>query len=402
MQYVLAMRVVFEKIFRILLPRRKSTADFFGCKEQFLTILDEEFAKIDLSAATVEDYRLALEDVCLNDVEQAIEFLFSLCKDVGFERYANRYLNKFQFAKMMCDSDKEKLSKLEAIVDSGDTNLGRVFMRIGGVLDGRENAYEDLDESAKAKATEDVQKVVNRAGLIYFQNIWHQQDLIEDKAEGVQKAPEIRAEKAPEREFEKAIQEKLSSIDSKLESIEVTTKCIVQTMADGGPKRGHKREHNAGLQLICLHCWECANANIEVKNSVNTRVSYKAAYAYYKPKLEPLGIYSEKDFRRELHKIYSRNSKRKAKELEAKRMGKAKPTSCIKISPANQAKYGTIEAMKTTKHSASITTQDFGGVKSCIEAAQNAAVRASFIPPPPCYQQSRVTPLKAHFGEGLP
>ena len=257
-QYVLAMRVVFEKIFRILLPRRKSTADFFGCKEQFLTILDEEFAKIDLSTATVEDYRLALEDVCLNDVEQAIEFLFSLCKDVGFERYANRYLNKFQFAKMMCDSDKEKLAKLETIVDSGDTNLGRVFMRIGGVLDGRENAYEDLDESAKAKA----------------------------------------------------------------------------------------------------------------------------AYAYYKPKLEPLGIYNEKDFRRELHKIYSRNSKRKAKELEAKRMGKAKPTSYTKISPANQAKYGTIEAMKTTKHSASITTQDFGGVKSCTEAAQNAAVRASCIPPP--------------------
>ena len=381
-KYVLAMRVVFEMIFRILLPRRKSTADFFGCKEQFLTILDEEFAKIDLSTATVEDYRLALEDVCLNDVEQAIEFLFSLCKDVGFERYANRYLNKFQFAKMMCDCDKEKLAKLEAIVDSGDTNLGRVFMRIGGVLDGRENAYEDLDESAKAKAAEDVQKVVNRAGLIYFQNIWHEQDLIEDKAEGVQKAPEIRAEKAPERGFEKAIQEKLSSIDSKLESIEVTTKCIVQTMADGGPKRGHKREHNAGLQLICLHCWECANANIEVKNSVNTRVSYKAAYAYYKPKLEPLGIHSEKDFRRELHKIYSRNSKRKAKELEAKRMGKAKPTSYTKISPANQAKYGTIEAMKTTKHSASITTQDFGGVKSCTEAAQNAAVRASCIPPP--------------------
>ena len=39
-----------------------------------------------------------------------------------------------------------------------------------------------------------------------------------------------------------------------------------------------------------------------------------------------------------------------------------------------------------------------GGIMACDEAAQNAAVRASCIPP--CYQQSGVTPPDAHFGAG--
>ena len=40
-----------------------------------------------------------------------------------------------------------------------------------------------------------------------------------------------------------------------------------------------------------------------------------------------------------------------------------------------------------------------GGIMACDEAAQNAAVRASCIPPP-CYQQSGVTPPDAHLGAG--
>lgn len=66
-----------------------------------------------------------------------------------------------------------------------------------------------------------------------------------------------------------------------------------------------------------------------------------------------------------------------------------------------EAECGIIQCMNREEHIAPIAAaKDFDGVMACADAAQNAAVHASCIPPP-CYQQSRVTPLKAGFSEGV-
>ena len=56
--------------------------------------------------------------------------------------------------------------------------------------------------------------------------------------------------------------------------------------------------------------------------------------------------------------------------------------SSIENETTSNLNYGVINTMKNTKHSAPIATQCLGGVKTCIETAQNAAVRASLYPPP--------------------
>ena len=314
-EYALAMRCVFQKILERLLPGRKSHGDFFGCKEQFLTILDDEFEKIDFAAATVEDYRLALEAVCCNDVEQVIDFLVSVSRNVGFEKYAYRYLDKKRFVSMMCDCDEEKLAQLDEIVSSGDKDPGRVLMRVSGVLDGRRDAYESLGEAAKAKASADAQKVAKRALVMDFLDLSNTRNAIEHKPEEEQNAAA------------EAVAECMDSVKSTVESIEKKVDSLTQTVERQkerrGSKRGTKRQRSAEVRRRCVFCWKVAQKNAEVRNSVNTRVTYAAAFAYCRSELLSCGVTDPGAFRRVIHSAQSLECEARKRALYAmQRIGK--------------------------------------------------------------------------------
>lgn len=82
-------------------------------------------------------------------------------------------------------------------------------------------------------------------------------------------------------------------------------------------------------------------------------------------------------------------------------MGNRYPEKSVcRIIGKKAAKCGIIEGVKTEEHIVPIAAAVIsGGIMACDEAAQNAAVHASCIPP--CYQQSGVTPPDAHLGAGL-
>ena len=312
--YVLAMRRVFQKILERLLPGRKSKSDFFGGEEQFKVMLDDAFARIDSLKATVQNYRLALEAVCCNDVEEAIDCLISICRDVGFEKYAYRYLNKKRFVAMMCDCDKEKLAKLEEIVNSGDKDLGRVLMRVSGVLDGRQDAYESLDEAAKEKANEDAQNLVKRVCVIDFLNLRKTQGAIEHKPEEVQNAAA------------EAVTQCIGSVKNTVETIEKKVDNLTQTVERqkerSGSKKSTKRECAAVVRNFCSHSWKRACENVELRNSLNTRMTYQAAFTYYQRELADYGVKDKDEFKRLIHSDQSLKHQRRKAALEAKMMVK--------------------------------------------------------------------------------
>ena len=313
-EYALAMRCVFQKILERLLPGRKSHGDFFGCKEQFLTILDDEFEKIDFAAATVEDYRLALEAVCCNDVEQVIDFLVSVSRNVGFEKYAYRYLDKKRFVSMMCDCDEEKLAQLDEIVSSGDKDPGRVLMRVSGVLDGRRDAYESLGETAKAKASADAQKVAKRALVMDFLDLSNTRKAIEHKPEEEQNAAA------------EAVAECMDSVKSTVESIEKKVDSLTQTVERqkerSGSKKSTKRQRAAVVRNFCSCSWKRACENVELRNSLNTRMTYQAAFTYYQRELADYGVKDKDEFKRLIHSDQSLKHQRRKAALEAKMMVK--------------------------------------------------------------------------------
>jgi hypothetical protein len=56
--------------------------------------------------------------------------------------------------------DTAMLNALGRIVCSGDDNVGRLLMRVGAVLDGRPDSYDQMDDAAKRKATDDAQRII--------------------------------------------------------------------------------------------------------------------------------------------------------------------------------------------------------------------------------------------------
>ena len=119
-----------------------------------------------------------------------------------------------------------------------------------------------------------------------------------------------------------------------------------------------------------MHCWNVAQKDSALRYSLNTRMTHEAEYNRYRHELENIGIDSAAAFRRIIHSTQSLESAQRRKRLDEQRDG------------TKSRKCGIMQTMKITKLMMPVAAVMLGGSVACAEAAQNAAVRASCIPPP--------------------
>ena len=77
--------------------------------------------------------------------------------------------------------------------------------------------------------------------------------------------------------------------------------------------------HVTNQRNACRAYWDAAQDNAEVRNSVNTRITYKSVFEHFRRRLEAVGVTTERQFRAILHSAQSRECEDRRRALEAKR-----------------------------------------------------------------------------------
>ena len=108
------------------------------------------------------------------------------------------------------------------------------------------------------------------------------------------------------------------------------------------PQRRRRRsKYSDAICAACLAYWHAAKRSSAARNGINTRMTYKAAFAYFATKLRELGIKTVKDFKRIIHAVQSRECEGRRKDIEAKKAPQEKkPTQKTDI-------FDIIQSMKS-------------------------------------------------------
>ena len=149
-----------KRLLRAVLPALARDRSILGTKEQFRAQIDAAFAALNPHEATEADYRLAVANAACLEVSNLCGILTDACECAQFDSIARRYLNPQKFVRLVLKQDAAKLDALFKLVREGDGNLGRLLMRVGAILEGRPDTYDEMDAAAKRKATVDTKKII--------------------------------------------------------------------------------------------------------------------------------------------------------------------------------------------------------------------------------------------------
>ncbi len=101
------------------------------------------------------------------------------------------------------------------------------------------------------------------------------------------------------------------------------------------PQRRRRRsKYSDAICAACLAYWHAAKRSSAARNGINTRMTYKAAFAYFATKLRELGIKTVEVFKRIIHAVQSRECEGRRKDLESKRASGAKAQE---VEPAKES-----------------------------------------------------------------
>ena len=115
-------------------------------------------------------------------------------------------------------------------------------------------------------------------------------------------------------------------------------------------KRGSRRGRYTEAQIdFCGKVWESACDIQEIRNSTNTKVSYEAAFQFFRRQLAKLGVESVDDFKSIIRAHQARELRRRQREKSA-----AKPS-------AQRGKYGIMRDVKSHAKSALALTLAIAG-----------------------------------------
>ena len=205
-----------KRLLRAVLPALARDRSILGTKEQFRAQIDAAFAALNPHEATEADYRLAVANAACLEVSNLCGILTDACECAQFDTIARRYLNPQKFVRLVLKQDAAKLDALFKLVREGDGNLGRLLMRVGAILEGRPDTYDDMDAAAKRKATVDTKKIIAEVKTI------------------AKKIDEGKAE----------IVEHVDALAVKLDRLKINRK--------------RKSRHSVDQHEICLACWNAA------------------------------------------------------------------------------------------------------------------------------------------------
>ena len=293
-----------KRLLRAVLPALARDRSILGTKEQFRAQIDAAFAALNPHEATEADYRLAVANAACLEVSNLCGILTDACECAQFDSIARRYLNPQKFVRLVLKQDAAKLDALFKLVREGDGNLGRLLMRVGAILEGRPDTYDDMDAAAKRKATVDTKKIIAEVKTI--------------AADMSRKIDEGKAE----------IVEHVDAVGAKVDKLKFRKK--------------RKCKYNDTVREVCLSYWDAAQNNETVRGSINTRITYESVFRYFSKRLAEHGITTVKQFKAVLHTTQSSESAYRRKKLDAQRDGRRKEVS------QPPPKNGKMAGVKTT------------------------------------------------------
>ena len=326
-----------KRLLRAVLPALARDRSILGTKEQFRAQIDAAFAALNPHEATERDYRLAVANAACAEVAKLCEILTGACMCLGFSDIAKRYLDARKFIALVLGQDKAQIDALFKLVREGDGNLGRLLMRVGAILEGRPDTYDDMDAAAKRKATVDTKKIIAEVKTI--------------AADMSRKIDEGKAE----------IVEHVDAVGAKVDKLKFSKK--------------RKSKYSDTAREACLSYWDAAQNNSEIRHSINTRITHDTVFRYFARQLAEHGVTTVQQFTRILHTTQSLEYSRRVKKLDAQRDGRRKEVS--QTPPKNGKMAGVKNTLKAVF---ALTLATIGVAAPC--AASERAVRISDTPPP--------------------
>ena len=291
--YAFALLGFIKRLLQAVLPSLARDKRILGTKKDFTSQIDAEFGDIDPHEASEEDYRLAVVAAACAEVSNLCTLLTNACNCTGFSEIASRYLNTRRFMFLLVKCDDAKLKALKSVVESGDKNVGRILMRVGAVLDGRPDTYDEMDAAAKRKATIDSQRILDEVKTL---------------------AKHIDDGKS---ELAKHIDDGKSEIIEHVDAVAVKV--------DGLKPRGKRKSRYGGaMREVCLAYWNAAQNNADIRYSINTRITYRTVFDYFAKDLAKHGVTSARQFKQALHSAHNLECIERRKKLDEQRDGRKK------------------------------------------------------------------------------
>ncbi len=282
MDYAFALLGFIKRLLQAVLPSLARDKRILGTKNDFTSQIDAAFGEIDPHEASEEDYRLAVAVTTCAEVSNLCSLLTNACNCTGFSEIASRYLNTRRFMFLLMKCDDAKLKALKSIVESGDKNVGRILMRVGAVLDGRPDTYDEMDAAAKRKATIDSQRILDEV-------------------------------KTLAKHFDDGKSEIIEHVDA------------VAVKVDGLKPRGKRKSRYGGaMREVCLAYWNAAQNNADIRYSINTRITYKTVFDHFAKDLSKHGVTSARQFKQALHSAHNLECIERRKKLDEQRDGRKK------------------------------------------------------------------------------
>ena len=110
-------------------------------------------------------------------------------------------------------------------------------------------------------------------------------------------------------------------------------------------RRRRRSKYSGEVCAACLAYWHAAKRSSAARNGINTRMTYKAAFAYFATKLRELGIKTVEVFKRIIHAVQSRECEDRRKDLEAKKEDEARKSASK--SNTKRGENGIMSSVKT-------------------------------------------------------
>ena len=236
--------------------------------------LDAVLVGLDEKTATSKDYCAKVVSALCDEVSSICEVTRLVCINRGYEEYAATYLSSEKFVKLLLRQDRERLKRLNALLEDKAKPLCVLLQEIGAVLEDRPtNEVAAFGASELRKANAELKAIAV--------------DVKKTLQDGVTN-----------------IRNDIAVIGEKMTRIKYA-------------KRGRKRRHGDDKTEYCQAVLAAAKKNTKLKFGLNTRLTHKAVFDYYRKELAELGVAEVSEFTRIIRAHQAREQRVRDKDLEA-------------------------------------------------------------------------------------
>ena len=265
------------ELLAMVMPDLVNGGKYVRNSTEFCECIDDAIKEATTPDAKEGDYVRAIVEASCREMAALCRLLKAASALAGQQRIAEEYLDANRFREMLLRKDSAKLERLVAIVRAREGRPVKILMDVAAELAGRTESYDRMDSAAKRKATGDMKKLIA-------------------------KVDEIRG-----------------AIDTHKEEIVERVDAVGRKVASLVRHGRRKSKYTDAQRNACRAYWDAAQDNAEVRNSVNTRITYKSVFEHFRRRLEAVGVTTERQFRAILHSAQSRECEDRRRALEAKR-----------------------------------------------------------------------------------